>query len=215
MKSYVLNGWPEKREIDINLKQFSSYKEELSSHEGLLLKGNRIIVPSSMRSEIKTLIHVGHLGIEKCINRARSSVFWPNINKEITDIVSNCSTCIDYRNTLQPETLIEHGVPDSPWVKVGIDLFSLYSNEYVVVVDYNSKYVEVAPLKNETATCFINNVKKIFSRHGIPKDVFSDNGSQFTSKAFKLFSSCWDFEHDSSSPEYPKSNGFVERHIQN
>ena len=57
-------------------------------------------------------------------------------------------------------------------------------------------------------------MKKIFSRHGIPKDVFSDNGSQFTSKEFKDFSLGWDFVHNSSSPEYPKSNGFVESHIQ-
>ena len=67
---------------------------------------------------------------------------------------------------------------------------------------------------NERAPTVIKHVKKIFSRHGIPKDVFSDNGPQFTSRDFKKFACSWDFDHDSSSPEYPKSNGFIERHIQ-
>ena len=81
-------------------------------------------------------------------------------------------------------------------------------------MDCNSKFVEVAPLRNETAKCVINNVKKIFARHGIPKMLFSDNGSQFTSGEFLTFTTEWDLEHDSSSPEFPKSNGFVKRHIQ-
>ena len=214
LKSYVENGWPEKKQISDQVKQYFSFQEELSIHEGLILKGNRTVVPSVMRTELKSSLHYGHFGIEKCINRAKLSVFWPNINKEITDIVSNCRTCIDHRNTLQPEPLISHEIPDSLWVKIGVDLFSLYKKEYVIVVDYNSKFVEIAHLKNEGAPCVIKNVKKILSRHGIPKDVFSDNGPQFTSRDFKNFSRNWDFDHDSSSPEYPKSNGFVERHIQ-
>ena len=83
---------------------------------------------------------MSHLGIEKCTNnRARSSVFWPNINKETMDIMSNCSTRLNHRNTLQQKTIIAHEIPDSPWVEVGVDLFSLYKNEYVTVLDYNSK----------------------------------------------------------------------------
>ena len=151
LKRYIENGWPEKKKIDKSVAPFSSYQKELSSHDGVLLKGNRIIVPSTMRSEIKSLIHVGHLGIEKCKNRAKNSVFWPNINKEITDLVSNCATCFDHRNALQRETIIEHEIPDSQWVKVGADLFSLYDKEYVIVVDYNSKYVELASLRDESS----------------------------------------------------------------
>ena len=122
----------------------------------------------------------------------------------------NCSTCLNHRNTLQRETMIAHDIPDSPWIKVGIDLFSLYRKDYIAVVDYNSKYIEVAHIKDESARSVIDNIKKIFSRHGIPKD----NGPQFTSHEFKEFATTWDFVHRTSSPEYPKSNGLVERHIQ-
>ena len=127
LKKYVLEGWPPKKKIDVSIAPYSSYREELSCHDGLLLKGSRIIVPYTLRSEIKSAIHMGHPGIQKSINRARSSVFWPNITKDITDYITNCSTCLNHRNTLQRETMIAHDIPDSPWIKVGIDLFSLYS----------------------------------------------------------------------------------------
>ena len=59
-----------------------------------------------------------------------------------------------------------------------------------MVVDCNSKFVEVAPLKNEKATTVIKTVKKMFSCHGIPKEVFTDNGSQFMSCDFKTMGFC-------------------------
>ena len=212
VKKYVLEGWPNK--VQTNVAQYRNIRDELSYAQGVLLKGDRMIIPRSMRQEIKTAIHTGHLGMEKCINRAKLCVYWPGMRKEIEDLVSNCSTCITYQNAQQRETLIEHEIPSAPWIKVGVDLFSLFGENYIIIVDYYSKYVDVSHLRNETAACVINNTKKTFSRYGIPKLVFSDNGSQFTSEKFKRFEKEWDFSHDTSSPEFPKSNGFVERHIQ-
>ena len=48
LKSYIEKDWPEKRKINIHVRQYNSYKDELSSHVVLLLEGNCIIVPSSM-----------------------------------------------------------------------------------------------------------------------------------------------------------------------
>ena len=60
----------------------------------------------------------------------------------------------------------------------------------------------------------IKKMKKIFSRLGIPETLRSDNGLQYTAQVFKEFSKDWNFKHVASSPEYPKSNGFVEGHIE-
>ena len=214
LKEYTEKGWPGKEKIDASVSPYKNYQDEISYHNGVLLKGNRIIVPSSMRLEMKTLIHQGHLGTEKCLNRARGSLFWPGMTRDLTNMVLNCSTCLDHRNKQRHETMISHDIPAFPWEKVGVDLFDLYGNEYVIVVDYSTKFVEVALLRNESSKCVIDNLKKIFSRHGIPKEVFSDNGSQFSSQKFRKFSSSWDFAHSTSSPEYPQSNGLVERHVQ-
>ena len=96
----------------------------------------------------------------------------------------------------------------------GTDLFSLYNEKYVLVVDYFSGYTEVTRLNNESAKCVIDNIKKIFSHNGIPKEVMSDNGPQYTSYKFVDFARNWDFIHNSSSPHYPKSNGLAERTVQ-
>ena len=212
VKKYILDGWPKK--VPSAVAQCRNINHELSYAQGVILKGDRIVIPTSMRQEIKSQIHTGHLGIERCINRAKLCVYWPGIRKEIEDLVSNCSLCITYHNAQQREIFIEHEVPDAPWIKVGVDLFSLFEENYIIIVDYYSKYVDVSHLRNETATCVINNTKKTFSRYGIPKLVFSDNGSQFTNEEFKKFANEWDFSHDTSSPEYPKSKAFVKRHIQ-
>ena len=215
LKQYTVNGWPSDDIIDMSVKPFYSQRHEIVYNHDLLLKGQQIIVPKSMRPEIRTLLHQGHQGIEKCKSRARQAVYWPGINHELTVLVSQCATCTNHRNRQQKETLIPHDVPDQPWAKVGTDLFSLHGRDYLIVVDYHSKFFEVAHIeKPAEAPAVIREMKKIFSRHGIPQTVFSDNGPQYTAAAFKRFSREWDFQHDTSSPHFPQSNGLVERTIQ-
>ena len=98
-------------------------------------------------------------------------------------------------------------------VKIGTDLFSLDNKDYVYAVDYTSKFFEISRFPNTEASAVINHTKAIFSRYGIPREVVSDNGLQFTSYEYKKFSQEWDFKHITSSPRYPRSNGFVERNI--
>ena len=62
-----------------------------------------------------------------------------------------------------------------------------------------------------TSNMVISTMKQIFSEHGIPSRVVSDNGLQYSSKAFKEFVQQWQFDHITSSPKFPKSNGFIER----
>lgn len=54
----------------------------------------------------------------------------------------------------------------------------------------------------------------MFGRYGIPKEIVSDNGPCFHSTGYKRFSDNWDFKHTKISPQYPTSNGMVERTIQ-
>ena len=73
---------------------------------------------------MKERIHIGHMGIKRCKARARQLMYWPNINADITNMVSNCSACLENRRYHQKEPLIAHEVPTAPWHKVGMDLFS-------------------------------------------------------------------------------------------
>ena len=65
------------------LHTFWNYREDLSMENGLITKGARLLIPSTRRKKVLEQIHDGHLGIEKCILKARDSVFWPGISNDI------------------------------------------------------------------------------------------------------------------------------------
>ena len=180
---------------------------------GIILKGNRIIVPSSMRPEMRKLLHSGHLGIEKTKTRACSSLYWPNIDNELTDAIKSCSVCHEYQLKQKKEPLIPHNVPVVPWSKVGTDLCHLKNKDYVIVVDYTTNYFDLSKPPNTRSSTVIAHTKSIFSKYGIPLEVFSDNGPEFSSHEYKLFAQEYDFKHTTSSPEFPENNGLVERTI--
>lgn len=94
-----------------------------------------------------------------------------------------------------------------------MDLFFIHGKWWLVVVDYYSRYPEIARLESLTAACVIMHCKSIFARHGIPEVVVSDNGPQFagtTGSAFTKFSQTYGFKHITSSPRYAQSNGMAE-----
>ena len=155
-----------------------------------------------------------NFGIEKCKSRARETIFWPGLNAEITELIQPCSACQEHRNYQQKETLLQYQPSTQPWERVATDLFKFEKNDYVIVVDYYSNYPEIAKLENTSSQQVIEKLKSIFARHGTPLTVVSDNGPQYSSRDFKEFAMKWEFNHVTSSPRYPKSNGMAERAVQ-
>ena len=74
--------------------------------------------------------------------------------------------------------------------------------------------MEVEYLKDTSSSTVIKKLKKIFSCHGIPQKLCSDNGPEFKSKEFQRFAMQWDIKHKTSSPHFPQSNGLAERSVQ-
>ena len=215
LESIVLNGWPcDKSEIDPDLSPYWQHRDEISVLDGLLLKGERLIVPQSMCSEMLRKVHSSHMGIESCKRRARDTLYWPGMNGQISDIVSQCSVCNQYRNAQPKEPMLGHDIPERPWQKVGADLYEFIKETYLLLTDYYSKYVEISRLSSLTSASIISHMKGQFSRHGIPETLISDNGPQFSSAEFSEFASSYNFEHTTSSPTYAQSNGLVERMVQ-
>ena len=126
LQKVVMSGWPQtKAETPVETRPYWNYRDEISCYEGLMFKGDRIIVPHSLRPEILQRIHAAHLGIEKCRAQARSAVFWPGINSAIDELVSKCSTCQQHQRSNQREPLIPQEVPERPWATVAADHFLL------------------------------------------------------------------------------------------
>lgn len=186
---------------------------EFTVVNGLLMRGYRIVIPSSMRSEMLEKLHRGHQGFTKCRERARQSIWWPGLSKQLVELVKNCKECCRHQ-AQRAEPLVHSVLPLLPWQKVAVDLFEWRKHTYLLLIDYYSRYIEIAKLGSLAACEVIIHLKSIFARHGIPEQIISDNGPQFASMEFAKFKQDYGFDHLTSSPRFPQSNGEAERAVQ-
>nr|XP_054771602.1 uncharacterized protein K02A2.6-like [Lytechinus pictus] len=138
----VTQGWPETiQELPTSLRQFWSYRDEIGVSHGVLFKGSQVIIPKTLRNDI--LRHLGHMGIESTRRLALETVFWPNINKDIDQLIKQCETCQKHQARQQKEPLHPHDVPPAPWTRLGTDLFMLNRQKYLLVTDYYHQRVQL------------------------------------------------------------------------
>ena len=209
LKTTVLQGWPEtKDQVPLNIREYWNYREEVTLYNGILLKNQRVIIPKAMRSEILSRIHSSHQGITSSIRKARDVVFWPGMTADIKEVVEKCSVCAEYQTPNSKEPMQTHKVPERPWSRVSSDLVTIKGQSYLVTADHYSDFIEVDELVDSTVSAeVIKALKQHFSRHGIPDTLVTDNGPQYDCKEFRAFANEWEFEHVTSSPHHPISNG--------
>jgi len=136
------------------------------------------------------------------------------MTSQIEDTVLNCQICNTYHQSSTKEPMLKHIIPDHPWSQIGADLFLFNSKNYLILVDYYSRFIKLNLLHTTTSQQVITHLKSQFARHGIPDRMITDNGPQFSSDAFKQFTKDYCFQHHTSSPHYPQSNGLAERAVQ-
>ena len=160
VKEYIMEGWPDKYKIPDSLKSYWNFRGELSLVGNLILKATRILIPSSLRLEVLDKIHQGHQGIVKCRARAKESAWWPGLSREIQDMIQGCRLCLQHKvNT--PEPLIPSKFPERPWQEIGIDFFYSKGRDYLLIVDYFSRFIEVSAMqKTKKADDDISALKK-------------------------------------------------------
>ena len=189
------------------IREYWPIKEELTVQNGVIFKGHRVVIPKAMGPEMLLSIHASHFGVESCLSKARDIVYWPHMNFEINEVISKCEACQAYASNNRNMPLQTPQLPNRPWEKVGIDIFTLKRKDHLVTVDYFSDYFEVDPLKSTTTAAKVKALKRHFSTHGIPDEIISDNGPQLVSEEFAKFASDWEFSHTTSSPYHSRSNG--------
>ena len=166
------------------------------------------MIPAELQEEMLQILHQGHQGVVKCRALARRCVWWPGLLKKIEEVVGASATC-EKERTLPPEPLQPTKTPDYPWQKIAMELFQLNGKSYLIVVDYNSRWIETVHLKQITSVAVIGHCKFIFAGSGIPEVVLSDNGPQFSSREFEDYR----FTHITSSPYHLQENGEAERAV--
>ncbi|XP_021364173.1 uncharacterized protein K02A2.6-like [Mizuhopecten yessoensis] len=214
LREVILEGWPESKSKTPALAQpYFHVRDELAVQDGIIFRGERAVIPRTLRADIMQKIHSSHVGVEGCLRRARETVYWPRMNFEVRDYIEQCGVCRSFDTKQQKETLISHDVPDRPWAKLGSDLFYFDQKNYLITVDYFSNYWEIDYLQDTTSKTVIRALRSQFARHGIPDILCSDNGPQFSSDEFRRFSKEWEFDHVTSSPGYAQSNGKSEQAV--
>ena len=128
------------------------------------------------------------------------------------DFVGQCDVCLTHRDSQVYEPLLQH-VPLGPWAKVAADICFHSGGALLVVVDYFSNFIEVDSLLSETSKLVIRSLMATFSRFGVPDTLVTDNGLCLASSEFAKFVDQWNFQHVTSSPRYPLSNGKAENAV--
>jgi hypothetical protein len=149
LKRIVKQGWPNTiKTLSPDLRSYWNIRDEIHEADDCLFKRDRIIVPQSKIAEMLQLLHEGHLGTEKTKARACQILYWPNMANDIDDTISSCRVCLTHRPVQQKETLMPHDVPDRPGQKIAADIMYFKNKDYLVVIDYYSKYLEIALIQN-------------------------------------------------------------------
>ena len=211
---YIRDGeWPgNKSKMTGEMARLFSVKDSLTEYGGLILFDSRLYIPKSLREKYLQRCHEGHQGINKCRRRAQEIFWWPLVTKEIADFVRNCNVCIK-SSAVKHQPMYESQLPSRPWEEVGTDVFLFKEKLYLIFCDYYSKWIEVEPLVSQTASSVVEATKRVFARLGVPQLVRSDNGPCFNCRYFISFARDWGFNHSTSSPRYPQSNGLAERAV--
>ena len=142
LKKVVQKGWPDRKQsCPPHTLPYWNFRDEIAIHNNILFRGERVIVPKKLQPEMLKIIHGTHLGIEKCKRRARDILYWPGMNAQIEDVVSNCQVCAKYKRNNTKEPLLPHDTPERPWAKVGSDLFKIEGKTFLVLVDFYSGFL--------------------------------------------------------------------------
>ena len=211
VQSFIQSGWPAtSKDLDPTIVPYFHVRDELAIQDGIIFRGDRIVIPQQLRKQTLSDLHAAHQGIASTTRRARETVYWPHLNQELKDHIAGCPTCDQYHDKQPKQPLIPHEVLNRAWAKVGCDIFEFKNKSYVVTVDYYSNFFEVDRLDSLRSQALIKKLKPHFARYGIPDILVTDNGPQFTSEKFQKFSATYQLEHTTSTPYHHQSNGKAE-----
>ena len=209
---YIVNGWP--NSVDNALIPYKRICDNLSTENGCILNGYRVVVPTTLRANLLKELHVNHIGIVRMKSVARGYFWWPNIDDEIEKLAKSCHQC--QMSQKQPAIAPLHPWPicTEPWERVHIDYAEKDGHKYLLAIDSYSRWPEIICVSSTTSTKTIEALRTMFAAYGIPKMMVSDNAPQFKSDEFSQFLKLNGVRQVNSPPYHSASNGMVERLVQ-
>ena len=207
---YTRKGWP--NTITDSLKPFSHRKNELTIEGECLLWGTRVIIPSKLRETVLKELHQGHPGVTSMKATARSHLWGPGLDKDLEKVARSCLSCQAVKQAPAAAPLHPWVWPSRPWERVHVDFAGPFLGEiFFLAIDAHSKWGEVYPMVHTSSSKTIELLRHLFASYGLPEQLVSDNGPQFTSEEFKWFMKGNGIRHIRCAPYHPASNGLAGR----
>jgi hypothetical protein len=189
---------------------------ELSVIDGVLLRGERLVVPKKLQEKVVEIAHEGHQGITKTKSYLRSRLWFPGM--DMTErIIRGCMLC----QIATPQTarmpLKMTPLPNVTMEKVAADFYGpLPTGEYLLLVTCKySRYPFIEVVNSTSARVVIPKFERIFSEFGYPSEIMADNGPPFRSQEFRDYAAECGFQIRNITPAEPNVNGQAERFMKN
>ena len=189
---------------------------------GEVIAREQLVLPLECRHMVMELAHsvplAGHLGKHKTADRLLQRFYWPTLRKDVADYCRRCEIC-QKTSPVKPRRapLIPLPVVDEPFQKVAMDIVgplprSGSGNKYILVVcDYATRYPEAVPMKSVDAESVAEEMVKMFARVGLPEEILTDQGSNFTCQLLAEMYRLLHVHSTRTSPYHPQTDGVVER----
>ena len=202
---FIQEGFPDPRQLSPQLKPYQRIARSLSIVDGVILAGNRLIIPSSLRPSILSALHAAHQSVTMMSARANDSVYWPNLTIDLHRVREQCDHChkIARSNPMQPPADII--APAYPFQMICADYFAYGGHDYVVIVDRYSNWPMAFKSENG-ADGLIKRLRECFVTFGVPEELTSDGGPQFTAGKTQAFLASWSVRHRLTSVANPHAN---------
>lgn len=126
-----------------------------------------IVIPGELREGMIARIHRGHQGLVRFLRMARTNIYGPGMRADLRRYIDGCSKCIIHRK-MKTLSMNPSKLPDPPWHTLELDLFEYKSKDYLLMIDYYSRWIEVIEIKKKTVETVVKEMKKVFVRFGLP-----------------------------------------------
>ena len=177
--------------------------------------GLRVVIPTKLRSQVLQELHSAHSGMVRMKALARTHVWWPGIDAEIEQLARKCTACALESKDPSRVPLHSWDFPSRPWQRLHIDFAGPFLGKmWLIAVDAHSEWPEVIPMQLTTSERTISVLRQMFCTHGLPEQIVTDNGPQFTAAEFKQFCEKTSIRHILVAPYHPSSNEKAERFVQ-
>ena len=210
---YLQSGnWPS--DVGNDIMPYYRKRNDLSIQDGIIIWGLRVVIPLKYRKRIIDELHNQHPGVNRMKRLSRIHVWYPNIDEDIENCVKSCYECANNKGCPSKAYIHPWSWPTKPYDRVHVDFFTLYGHNYLLLVDSHSKWLEIERMSSTKTSYVTQYLRRLFACFGVPIQLVSDNGPQFTSWEFEQFLKENGVKHIRSSAYHPSSNGGAERFVQ-